>query len=82
MHRNAARLGLGLALAFALTGCRSHQAKVADLQKQYDQLGAQYRKDCFSEVTQISPKPSRKCIAEKRTLDATWNRLQVERAKK
>ena len=82
MHRTAARLALGLVLTFALTGCQSHQAKVADLQKQYDQLGAQYRKDCFAEVTQISPKPSRKCIAEKRKLDDVWNRLQVERAKK
>jgi hypothetical protein len=82
MHRTAMRFALGLTLAFAFTGCQSHKAKVAALQKQYDQLGAQYRKDCFSEVTQISPKPSRKCIAEKRTLDATWNRLQVERAKK
>lgn len=47
MHRTAARVALGLVLAFAFTGCRSHKAKVADLQKQYDQLGAQYRKDCL-----------------------------------
>lgn len=82
MHRTAARVALGLALAFAFTGCRSHEAKVADLQKQYDQLGAQYRKDCFAEVTQVSPKPSPKCLDEKRKLDDAWSRLQAERGKK
>ena len=82
MHRMAIRAALGLALAFVFTGCRSHEAKVADLQKQYDQLGQQYRKDCFAEVTQLSPKPSPKCTGEKRKLDETWNRLQAEQASK
>ncbi len=61
MHRTAIRVALGFALAFAFTGCQSHKAKVADLQKQYDKLGQQYRKDCFAEVTQLSPKPSPQC---------------------
>lgn len=82
MHRTGTMVVLGLALAFAATGCRSHQAKVADLQKQYDQLGAQYRKDCFAEVTEIAPTPSPRCSAEKRKLDDAWAQLQATRAKK
>ena len=84
MHRTAARLALGLALALALalTGCRSHKAKVADLQKQYDQLGQQYRKDCFAELTAIGSKLSPKCVKEKQKLSDAWNHLQAERAKK
>ena len=82
MHRTAARVALGLVLAFAFTGCRSHEAKVADLQKQYDQLGAQYRKDCFAEVTRVSGDLSPKCAGEKRKLDAAWKRLQAEQAHK
>jgi hypothetical protein len=69
-------------LILTCTGCQNHEAKVADLQKQYDQIGQQYRKDCFAEVTEISPKPSPKCADEKRKLDETWSRLQAEQAKK
>ena len=81
MHRTAARVALGLVLAFAFTGCRSHKAKVADLQKQYDQLGTQYGKGCESELIKVPPKLSPKCAAEKQKLADTWNRLQAERAK-
>ena len=81
MHRTAARVALGLVLAFAFTGCRSHKAKVADLQKQYDQLGKQFGKDCESELINDPPKLSPKCAAEKQKLADTWNRLQAERAK-
>ena len=81
MHRTAARVALGLVLAFAFTGCRSHKAKVADLQKQYDQLGTQYGKDCESELIKVPPNLSPKCAAEKQKLADTWNRLQAERAK-
>lgn len=80
MHRTIA-LSV-LATMFVLNGCRSHQAKVADLQKQYDQLGQQYRKDCFAEVTEMDPKPSPKCVNEKRQLDEAWSRLQAEQGKK
>ena len=82
MHRTAARVALGLALAFAFTGCRSHEAKVADLQKQYDQLGAQYRKACSAEYLKVPPTLSPKCSAELKQLDAMSKRLQTERAKK
>jgi hypothetical protein len=82
MHRTAARVALGLALPFAFTGCRSHEAKVADLQKQYDQMGKQYGKDCESELIKVPPKLSPKCAAEKQKLADTWNRLQAERERK
>ena len=82
MHRTAARIALGLALAFALTGCRSHQAKVADLQKQYDQLGAQFQKDCSGEMLSLPKKLSPKCDKESKQLTEAWNRLQAARANK
>jgi hypothetical protein len=55
---------------------------MANLQKQYDQLGQQYRKDCFAELTNIGSKLSPKCADEKQKLGEAWNRLQAERAKK
>lgn len=82
MHRTAALVALGLALAFALAGCRSHEAKVADLQKQYDQLGAQFRKDCSAEMLNLPQKLSLKCSAEDKQVTEAWNRLKAERAKK
>jgi len=71
-----------LAVIFVLTGCHGHQAKVVDLQKQYDQLGQQYRQDCFAELTNVGSKLSPKCTDEKHKLTDAWNRLQAERAKK
>ena len=82
MHRTAARVALGLAFAFAFTGCRSHEAKVANLQKQYDQLGAQYRKDCSAEMLNLPQKLSPKCAAEDKQVTEAWNRLKAERANK
>ena len=82
MHRTAARVALGLVLAFAFTGCRSHKAKVADLQKQYDQLGAQFRKDCSAEMLNLPQKLSPKCAAEDKQVTEAWNRLKAERANK
>ena len=82
MHRTATSVALGFALAFAFTGCRSHEAKVANLQKQYDQLGAQYRKDCSAEYLKVPPTLSPKCSGELKQLDAMSKRLQTERAKK
>ena len=82
MPRTAIRVALGLALAFVFTGCRSHQAKVADLQKQYDQLGDQFQKDCSGEMLNLPQKLTPKCADEKQKLNDAWNRLQAERAKK
>ena len=82
MHRTAARVALGLVLAFALTGCRNYKAKVVDLQKQYDKLGAQFRKDCSAEMLNLPEKLSSKCAAEDKQVTEAWNRLKAERAKK
>ena len=82
MQRTAIRIALGFGLAFAFTGCQSHEAKVADLQKQYDQLGAQFQKDCSAEYLKVPPTLSPKCSGELKQLDALSARLQSERAKK
>jgi hypothetical protein len=78
------------AILFALTalnttiavGCKSHEAKVADLQKQYDQLGAQFQKDCSAEYLKVPPTLNPKCSDELKQLDAISKRLQDERARK
>ena len=82
MHRTAMRVALGLLLAAAFSGCRSHEAKVANLQKQYDQLGAQFRKDCSAEMLNLPQKLSPKCAAEDKQVTEAWNRLKAERANK
>ena len=82
MHRTAIRVALGLALAFAFAGCQSHEAKIANLQKQYDQLGEQYRKDCAAELANVPLKLSPKCADENKKVGDAWKRLEAERTKK
>lgn len=82
MQRTAARVALGLAFAFALAGCQSHEAKVADFQKQYDQFGDQFQKDCAAEMLNLPQKLSPKCASEKQKLSDAWKQLQAERTKK
>ena len=81
MHRTAIHVALGLALAFAITGCRSHEAKVADLQKQYDEVNRQFAKDCSAEMMNLPQKLSPKCAAESKKLKEVTDQLQAERAK-
>lgn len=69
-------------LVVAAVGCHSHEAKVADLQKEYDQLGAQFQKDCSAEMLDLPQKLSPKCADEKQRLSDAYNRLQAERAKR
>ncbi len=71
-----------LAAALGMTGCQSHQAKVADLQKQYDQLAKQFQLDCSAEYLDIPPKISPKCKDEDTRMKDAWNRLKAERSKK
>jgi len=72
-----------LALLFvALSGCQSHQTKVADLQKQYDQINQQFAKDCSAEMLNLPEKLSPKCSEESKKLKEASDRLQAERAKK
>jgi len=72
-----------LALLFgALSGCQSHETKVADLQKQYDQINQQFAKDCSAEMLNLPEKLSPKCSEESKKLKEASDRLQAERAKK
>ena len=70
------------AAALGMTGCQSHQAKVAHLQKQYDQLAEQFQQDCSAEYLDIPPKISPQCKDENTRMKDAWNRLQAERSKK
>jgi hypothetical protein len=82
MHSTAKFFALSAVLAFVLTGCQSHQAKVDALQKEYDQLAKQFHQDCSAEYLEIPPKVSPKCSDEEKKVTDAWNRLQAERAKK
>lgn len=62
-------------------GCRSHQTKVAELQRRYDKLNQQFGKDCSAEFLKVPPSLSRKCRAEDKEVKTAWDRLQAERTK-
>jgi hypothetical protein len=64
-----------------LTGCESHEAKVDALQKEYDNLEGQFRKDCSQAYMQAQPTLSPKCTDEDKKAKDAWARLQAERAK-
>jgi len=68
--------------SFTFSGCRSHQARVETLQKQYDQLAKQYQQDCSGEYLDVPPKISPKCKGEEAKMNDAWNRLKTERSKK
>jgi uncharacterized small protein (DUF1192 family) len=71
----------------AIAGCQSREAKVTDLQSEYDRLAAQFHKDCNAEISDAAmnpishPKISQKCTDEDNQLTAMANRLKAERAK-
>ena len=73
---------LSAILVASLSGCQSHQTKVDALQKEYDQLGQQYRQECSAEMLNVPPKLSPKCADENKKVGDAWTRLQAERAKK
>ena len=81
MHRIYSVLVSCAIFVTVLTGCQGHQAKVDALQKEYDQLGEQFRKDCNAEYLKVPPALSPKCDAENKKVQDAWNRLQIERAK-
>lgn len=81
MLRTARCFAFTFVLAFAIVGCKGHEAKVVDLQKQYDQLGDQFQKDCSPEMINLPEKLSPKCAEEKQKLTQTWNQLQAQRGK-
>jgi len=81
MKRNAKLIFSIGVIATALTGCQSHQAKMDALQRQYEQLEAQFRKDCTAEYMKVPPTLSPKCADEKKSADDAYKQLQDERAK-
>ena len=81
MHRTTKLIFSSGVIAIALTGCQSHQAKVDALQRQYEQLEAQFRKDCTAEYMKVPPTLSPKCTDEKKRADDAYKQLQAERAK-
>jgi len=81
MNRKSLFILLAAVVTFVPLGCESHQAKIDALQKDYDNLEAQFRKDCTAELMNASPKLSPKCTDEKKKADDANKRLQDERAK-
>jgi len=73
---------LSAASWLVLAGCESHQGKVDRLQKEYDGLEAQFRKDCSDTYLQAQPTLSPKCQEEDRKTKDAWARLQAGRAGK
>jgi hypothetical protein len=65
----------------ALSGCENRQAKIDALQKQYDELEAQFRKDCTAEYMKVPPTLSPKCTDERKKADDAYKLIQDERAK-
>ena len=67
----------------ALAGCQSHDAKVADLQKEYDRLSKIYIQDCPGPGPTDIPKPqSAKCQDEDKQQRDAYERLQAARLQK
>jgi len=81
MKRNAKLIFSIGVIAIALTGCQSHQAKIDALQKQYDDLAAQFHKDCSAEYLKVPPNVSTQCADEDKKVQEAWKRLQAERTK-
>lgn len=81
MYSTIRFITLSVVLILALSGCRSHQAKIDALQKEYDQLGVQFQKDCSAEYLKVPPTLSPKCADEKAKLEDVGKQLRDEHAK-
>ena len=64
-----------------IAGCQSHESKVSDLQKQYDQLGAHFQQSCPMDYSKVPPALSPECQKESNKLRDLWKQLSAERAK-
>ena len=82
MLKTALLVILSVASVLTLAGCEGHQAKVDRLQKEYDALEAQFRKDCSDTYLQAQPTLSPKCKEEDQKTKDAWARLQAERTGK
>jgi hypothetical protein len=72
-----------LATTLFLAGCQSHDAKVADLQKEYDRLSKIYIQDCPGPGPTDIPKPqSAKCQDEDKQQREAYEKLQAARLQK
>jgi Prokaryotic membrane lipoprotein lipid attachment site len=68
---------------FALAGCQSHDAKIVDLQKEYDRLSKIYIQDCPGPGPTDIPKPqSPKCQNEDKQQREAYEKLQAARVQK
>ena len=82
MLKTALPIILSVASVLTLAGCESHQAKVDRLQKEYDALEAQFRKDCSDTYLQAQPTLSPKCKEEDQKTKDAWARIKAERTGK
>lgn len=82
MLKAALLVVLSASSVLVLAGCESHQAKVDRLQREYDALEAQFRKDCSDTYLQAQPTLSPKCKEEDQKTKDAWARIQAERAGK
>jgi hypothetical protein len=80
MHRTTWPTICAAVLLLSQTSCKSHQAKVGELQKEYDRLGGQFQRDCNQELLKVPPTLSPKCQDENKQVQDAWSRLQAERA--
>jgi hypothetical protein len=81
MHHKSRFFFLALVMTFSFVGCESHQAKIDALQKRYDDLAAQFHKDCSAEYLKVPPSISQKCTDEDKQVHEAYQRVQDEKAK-
>jgi hypothetical protein len=81
MHFRSKLLSASALVTVFAVGCQSHQAKIDALQKQYDDLAAQFHKDCSAEYLKVPPTISQKCTDEDKQVQEAYKRLQNEKAK-
>ena len=62
----------------ALAGCQSRQAKIEDLQKEYDAAAQQFRADCTAETLNMPKQLSAKCADEQKRMNDAYQRLQAK----
>jgi hypothetical protein len=79
--RYSIRLTVIAVSVLALGGCQSHQSKVDALQKEYDQLAAQFHQDCSAEYLEVPPTISAKCTDEDKKVKGAWDQLQAQRTR-
>ena len=76
-----AMLSMALLSVLIFSGCESHETKVANLQKEYEEANRQFAKDCSAEMMNLPSKLSPKCAEESKKLKDITERLQAERSK-